>query len=254
MDADAVFDKLSLFCREDECADFFEMAQETFWEDLIDLTGIDDFDSLREMLGPHLTPLAEINLTGFFASNDYQQYPDPTTPRWNAVECFLAHNAGKVSLEDERFLIALRQSHMSLYRVIETKAENAVKLWDMIDETNVTAQVGQELFAKLNPKDTWGFRLLKTDDAPHVMVGALPVKESAARNAASAMKKIHAKFMRHMKTPEAKRELGRTSEAEINHLARVMWAPEISTAFIAGEIARIGKAMMENKESLSSLH
>lgn len=254
MSADTIFDKLSRFCREDKCADFFDMAQETFWEDIIDLTGIDDFDSLREMLGPHMTPLAEINLTGFFVSNDYQQHPDPTAPRWNAVECFLACNAGKLTPEDERFLIALRQSHMSLYRIIETKADNTVKLWDMIDETNVTVQVGQELFTRLNPKETWGFRLLKTDDTPRIMVGALPIKESAARNVASAMKKIHAKFMRHMKTPEAKRELGRTSEAEINHLARVMWAPEISTAYIAGEMARIGKAIMESKDLRSSLH
>jgi hypothetical protein len=254
MTTNVIFDRLSQFCRAPECADFFKMAQESFWEDLIELTDIEDLDVMRDMLPPYLWSLAEINLTAFFVSNDYQESPDPHDPRWNAVQFFMSENAKQLRADEKHFLTALRQSHMSVYRIMGLDAESGIKLWDMIDGINVTACVDPELYALLKVKETWGMRLIKTDNGPHIMNGSLPLKENAAKTQAAGLKKIHTKLMRRIKEPEAMEELGRTSAREVEHLARVMWAPEIATASISGELARIGRAYTENKTLSSQQH
>jgi hypothetical protein len=241
MSTNDIFDELSQFCREDVCADFYAMAQETFWEDIINLTGIEDFGILRKTLPISTRYLAEVNLTTFFASNDYQQYPDPRDPRWNAVERFISDKGKGLASEDEHFLTALRRSHMSLYRIIELEPEGNVKLWDMIDGMNVIAHADQETYLRLSAKEIWGFRLIKTRDWPKIIGGALPQKESTAKVLATSLKKTHARLMRHAKQPDVREEFGRVSEEEIGHLARVMWAPEISTAYIKEELARIDR-------------
>lgn len=219
---------------EPSCADFLDMAVETFWEDILDKTYIEDPTEIREVLDSETWSLIQINLTAFFASNDYQQHPDPAAPRWNLVECFLAANTDKLSADEFTYAQALRQSHMSIYRIIGAEAQGRLKLWDMIDAVNVTAQIDSETIGPFIPKSIWGLRLLDHANGPIVMSGALPLKETSAKRVAAEMKKIHVHLMRQVKSPDMRTELGGTPAEKIEHLARVLWAPEIATSYMLG--------------------
>jgi hypothetical protein len=73
------------------------------------------------------------------------------------------------------------------------------------------------------------------------MWGFLPMNESTAESMAAHLKKRHAEFMSHNKRPEARGKLGNTSDKELGCLAKVLWAPEIASAYITDEIIRLGE-------------
>jgi hypothetical protein len=120
MNTKELFEKLDDFSREDEYLDYRTMAEESFWNDIIDMTDAGTVDGLSRFLEPDMWCCLSACLLAFFSSNEYQQDPDPHAPRWNLVERFLALHGKALQSDEKGVLSALRDSHMSIYRVVRT--------------------------------------------------------------------------------------------------------------------------------------
>lgn len=223
-----------------EALDFLEMAEETFFADFIEETGAQTFDDVENLIGEygwiHVFPC----LIEFFLSNDYEiSSPKGDKVIWNAVDCFLAGDGKNVTPAERAYLEGLRDSHMSLYRVIETGPQETLRLHDMIEDSEVVTEGRSGLASKMQSGQTFGIRLVKAGNLKTVAGGIIPFTPETAKDIASDLRALLTRALKAVSMPSSA-QAGEEplTERDKEHLTRVMLAPEIVTAFMQDMMER----------------
>ncbi|MFH1159094.1 MAG: hypothetical protein V1721_09510 [Pseudomonadota bacterium] len=244
--------RLVAFAEGPEARDFLEMAEETFFTDFIGESGAQTLNDIEFLLGDygwlHIFPC----LMEFFLSNDYAlSAPGRKDIAWNAIDCFLAGEGKDVTDAERRYLEGLRDSHMSLYRVMETGPGETLKLHDLIENFDIVTEGRAGLSAKMKPGDTFGIRLVNIGSSRTVAGGILPFDPEAAEELATD---LHDLLMLVMKAlphaPEARKGEAPLTARDTEHLTRVLLTPEIATDFMLDIMMR--EALKKAVESMAT--
>ena len=226
--------RLLEFAEGPEAEEFLGMAEETFFADFIGETGVKTFDEVEEHIGEygwlHIVPC----LMEFFFSQDYvlaaAGAPDI---RWNAIDRFLGGEDANVTAAERQYLEGLRDSHMSLYRVVEAGPERNLKLHDLIEKQTVTAKGSAELVAKMKPGDAFGIRLVGFGETRTITGVVLPFGAKQAKKLAADLHDLLKDALKMLPLMNAARKGEKPlTERDTQHLTRVMLTPEIATAFM----------------------
>jgi hypothetical protein len=226
--------RLLAFAEGPEAEEFLGMAEETFFADFVGETGVQTFDEVEKLIGEygwlHVFPC----LMEFFFSQDYAlAAPGAPDIRWNAIDCFLAGEGANVTAAERQYLEGLRDSHMSLYRIVEAEPEGSLKLYDLIEKQTVTAKSSAELVAKMKPGDAYGVRVVNLGEAKTITGIVLPFGAGQAKKLAADLHDLLKDALKMLPLMSAaKRGEAPLTERDTQHLIRVMLTPEIATAFM----------------------
>ena len=155
-------DKLWLFIEELE-QEYFNLMNEVsscFLQEIIDVESFNNegarqvscrvvLDEIENSLGETIMLHAQDATMEFCLTNEYLL--DGTT--WNCIEHLLQHHSDAMTANDKKYLKALNNSYIGIYKVVSVEPNLSVTLIDMIEPNNKCLKVLDKNLSKTIKKD-----------------------------------------------------------------------------------------------------
>lgn len=222
--------KLLRFIEQPTCQDYLDMARETFFTEFAENHELKDFDSICETIGDSAMAQIVPCMLEFFFSNDYR---DENGERWNVIDLFLRKRGTLLNVKDKSYLRSLRQSHMSLYEVIEIESEKSLVVRDLIGGGAPVRVFEKSLTRYVTVWNIIGARICSEEGRPVFAGGALAIGRETGIDLAKTIKDLHDEgigFLRKHRADDP--EFSAYSPAEHERLMKVMWAKEIGLGYL----------------------
>lgn len=225
--------------------DYFANGVNGFFSAALAEHGFEDLDELEANIGQVAFKQLFPCMVEFFLSNRYRQSRKKGRASiWSAVDVFLDNNRGKVTDEERDYLLALRDSSMSVYEVVAVEPETALVLKDLLAKGPPVRVLEKSLTRKLRVGDCVGIRVVKLAEHNEVAGGVLPLSHVNVKELCREITFLH-QSVRLMSAQDTSQADVFTAEEE-EHLMRVMYAPSIAEAYIAACLERIDNLDLRN--------
>ena len=236
--------KLLKFIQQKECRHYLDLAHETFFMEFCEENNIETFSEIKDLLGEAVWSQVYPCALEFFFSNDYLK----SNKRWNVIDLFLKKQGKLLETEEKDYLGSLRESHMSLYKVIDIRSEEGLTLRDLLEEKEPIQVHEKSLTHQVKPKQILGARILNENGHLVIAGGCLPIDQSISDELIEELCEIHAMGLQLVRAGMMNTSAFTTQDNE--RLLRVMWAKEIGLAYMNHAIKQPSKKQTRMKTSL----
>ena len=229
-------DALMKFVDEDMQAQAcFGLAFETWCAGICEEFGLSGTPDIEKILGVSQWEMIYNCIASFFLSNTYS---DPQGRDWNAVNAFLSSPAGKkLDKAKKHYLASLRDSHMSLYQVVEIIPDFSLTLQDVVEDVSPVT-VSEKLGTRcLKRGDIVAAKICEESSGTKVMSGGiLSIAPDMEEDIVADIRFLHAGTMELARMAAKKETPAFGSLESAEHLARNMWSTVIGEAYMQRHI------------------
>jgi hypothetical protein len=221
--------KLLRFVEDPTCQHYLDLAHQSYFADFVEAHNLDNFQDILETVGK--TAMGQIFpcVFEFFCSNDYRE----NGKRWNVIDLFLKKRGALLNARDKEYLRSLRQSHMSLYEVLEVELEQSILLRDLIGGGDPVRVFEKFLTRQLSVWDVIGVRVCSASGRRVLAGGAVVLDRDKAIELAQNIQKLHVAGMAFQRAANANDpSLDDYSFEEKERLMKVMWGKEIGLGYL----------------------
>ena len=229
--------KLLRFIEQPECQHYLNLAHESYLTEFAEAHDLDDADDLYEAVGEAAMATMIPCVLEFFFSNDYMK----DGQRWNVIDLFLKKRSALLNDKDKGYLRSLRQSHMSLYEVLEIEPENSILLRDLIDGGEPVRVFEKSFGRQISVWDVVGVRVCGEAGRRVLSGGALVLDREAGNELARSIRELQAAGMEFLRTTANDLDGGGYSSAEKERLMKVMWAKEIGLGYLEDSFKKLNR-------------
>jgi len=229
--------KLLRFIEQPECQHYLNLAHESYLAEFAEAHDLDDADDLYEAVGEAAMANIMPCVLEFFFSNDYMK----DGQRWNVIDLFLKKRSALLNDKDKGYLRSLRQSHMSLYEVLEIEPENSILLRDLIEGGEPVRVFEKSFGRQISVWDVVGVRVCGEAGRFVLGGGALVLDREAGTELAKNIRGLQAAGMEFLRTTANDLDGGGYSNAEKERLMKVMWAKEISLGYLEDSFKKLNR-------------
>jgi len=231
---------------ESECSRYFSVAIDSFFEELMQEEGGLSLEDIELILGEEAYNQIYPCMMEYFFSTDCPDVDDDGY--WNIIDSFLKSRGRALSQKQKDYLVNLRNSHMSIYEVVDMVPDKSITLKDLIQ--NKPKVVVTEKMATIGAVkwDRLAARLIKQGDKTVLSGGGLNLRKDCADEVIDFLKTMH-KEMKKAITPAMLKEFGLSAE-EMDSMQKKIWAKEISMAWMmdALEKPKLDASRMTNSD------
>ena len=221
--------KLLKFVNDPVCGHYLDLAHQSYFAEFAEAHDLEDDADLLKLVGETALEQLFPSVFEFFCSNDYRE----NGKRWNVIDVFLKKRGALLNTRDKEYLRSLRQSHMSLYEVLEVDLEKSILLRDLIGGGEPVRVFEKSMTRQLSVWDVIGVRICSEGGCPVLAGGALVLGREEAIDLAKNIKDLHSRGVEFLRTIDPNDpEHGDYTFDEQEHLMKVMWAKEIGLGYL----------------------
>jgi len=150
---------------------FLDLAEEHL-KPVLDLLGLDT-ETLGQLLGPQRAGM----LWGCILEDFLASCPEPEFP--GLMEGYLATSAEAGRAASRAFMLAVRQSSLGLYEIMEVSSTGSLAIRDLLRNNQTISLAGDRRTEELRPGDGMAARVIVHDRAHVLSASLLPLSAEA---------------------------------------------------------------------------
>jgi len=236
--------KLLRFMEQLECQHYFKLACQSFYHEFCATHRLKAFSDIEKTVGEASFSQVYPCCLEFFFSNDYRKDGE----RWNIIDLFLKSRGALLDIKDKQYLRSLRQSHMSIYEIVDVEPERLIVLRDVIESGKPMRVYEKSMTRYVAQWDMIGARVCSEGDRLVMGGGCLPLERETATALAETIRTLQEACLELERNKGADDASGYTPE-ESERLMKVMWAKEIALGYLEDRFTKINrKIVLQNSD------
>ncbi len=222
---------LSFMEKDTDSQKFIPLGMQSYFEEFAEECGLEDIDEIEEFFGDSWMQIYPCALEFFFSNEYIKNYDNEKTDSWNVIDSFLNKRGMMLNGKNKEYLRSLRNSHMSIYEVVDIKFDHSLTVKDLISGGNPIIIREKSLTHYVEKWETMGLRVCKEKGHNIIAGGALKLDRETALELAGNLAEIHKMGLQEIQKGN-KDLFDDESPDKVEKLFKAMWAKEIGLAYM----------------------